>query len=1096
MSSNDNRAKLISRVPQQIGTRTAQIYTYLLDRAVVIGTDDRDEVDSFMTTLARTINDIAVNDQVPPTAVFSIRFLGSGGHYYQTRFMSLALILENARASFNALADKYKDDDDTLRNVPEFQIMWIDRPGQAIMAQSGKFGVRMIRGDCIVSPGSDINCGFTALALGLKFARCIREDQAPLFFDSRKLNTIGAKFKLRFPEYQGADCCSTTMFDAIAKKSNIRLRIFDTDLTHIIMEGGSSTGIGVELCYFGGHISTIIRRGVLDTCPMIEFEQKIDKALLEVLQEDEPEMDHTKTTMTLVAALEQEYGAEDYTVEMIEDFLNDDTHCVLIPKKFTEKLHNVKIAAWDSETTNHREDGTTMDQKPYSCGWAYYDYCGKEDSSTDQRTPWKIMYSFHSGFNCLSEMMEKIHQNIAVLNGYTFYAHNSSKFDMHVFFQHGMLELKDWKIRQLSTRGGAILKVTFESKTNSDHRIYFLDSVRLIPGPLADLLKECKTQHQKLDFDHTKVNEVNCLLNPDLESYQRNDVVGLLELIVIFSTSVWSMMNVNITSCLTAASMAKRNFFQNYYNPYKNGIYKLPTFLDKYIRSGYNGGRVEATKIGYMKGKFYYYDVTSLYPAEATRLLPYGVPVVHIPESDEDLTPRIFYNGPTGQMKLRGSIYGFIRVKVKGPTIGKRPLHSIYSNDKLMFPIFEEWTETVLFSEEIRMACDMELGYQYQVVDWVAFGGHKILKDVMEKGFEKKAEEAKNGNHTNAGAQKIVINSTYGFFGLVVDELDSIKLYMNTDPVPIDDRIGAMLVEDRFKSYLNVGDYHLIRGSFDLRVKDFNVGIAAAITAYSRMTLYRIMDCFEKDGGNIYYYDTDSVITDKNIKECPTVMRDYQTDGCGDALGMLKNECTAILNKKHKDTVVRELQVEPEPYFDELVLLGCKNYAVRRNPRFQGGASIVILKMKGINKKRPITAIEDPNGKLTDKIKEPRFMNFDDYILLTQGYIMSQHQEQFKAGYGTMMSAETKGGSRIVTVKKKLSMLYNKGLLHKIDEFLFNVTPLTISNRDDFDTGRMLHRHGRFGDISLKPIVVKTVKKIRTPGTKRKTPRENTSRKK
>lgn len=1095
MSSSGSGSARVDYTQQRVGSRVIHIYTYRLYTPVAIGTDDSTEIDSLMDAIDAARREIINQGGIPPTAVFAIRYIGTGGQYFQTRFMSQDEAFRNARGAYENLANQYRESDDTARNVVEFQIMWVDKDANAIAARAGTFGARMVEGNCIISPGSDINCGFTALALAIKFMHKITPKQSKHLFDKHALNKLGAKFKLRYPEYSGADCCTNPMFQDLAERNNVNLRIYDTDLTHLIMDYKGKHADTVELCYYGGHIAAIIKKSAIDSCGSIVFEQRVDKGISSVLSEEfeEDEEEYIHHEMLLSEALEQQYGAYTFTVEMMDEFMNEDSQCIQIPKKHTDKEFNRKFAAWDSETTNKTALGVDMDQKPYSVGWAYYDYNQLQHDSTDPRTPWLIEYTHKLGFDCLSEMMEEIHKH-RNLSGYTFYAHNSSKFDLHVFFQHKMLELKDWKITQLSTRGGAILKVTFESRTIKGFKLYFLDSVRLIPGPLAALLKETGTQHQKLDFDHTTVNEENCLNNPLLESYQRNDVVGLLELLHIYASSVWDSMKINVTACLTAASMAKRNFFQNHYIPWKQPIYKLPSFMDKYIRSGYNGGRVEACKIGHMRGKFFYYDVTSLYPSEACRKLPFGLPIVYLENSEVDYTRHVFRLDPqNSRLRLRDTVFGFLRVMVKGPNPGVRPLHSIYSNDKLLFPVLETWTEMVLFSEEIRLACDMDLGYDYRVKDYVLFGASTILKDTMETGFKKKAEEAAKGNHTSANAQKIVINSTYGFFGLVVDEMDSIKMYYENDPVKIDDRISAMLVEDRFKAYLNIGEYHLLRGNFDIRVKDFNVAIAAAITSYSRMTLYKIMDCFEKDGGNIYYYDTDSVIVDKSIKDCPTVKKYYQTDGTGEALGMLKNECAAVIKKKFKDSYDKEILLEPEPYFDEMVLLGCKNYAVIRHPRYHGGPIIKILKMKGIDQRKPITSVIDTHG---EEFEVNRSISFEDYKRLAEGYVLKQKQEQFKAGYGTMMSQETKGGSRIVTVEKKLCLLYNKGKLEETTPGVYKVVPLCISESEDRPNGRIRHKNARYEQVCLKNFIVakyKAVKKV--DGTKRKKSTSNTSKK-
>ena len=76
----------------------------------------------------------------------------------------------------------------------------------------------------------------------------------------------------------------------------------------------------------------------------------------------------------------------------------------------------------------------------------------------------------------------------------------------------------------------------------------------------------------------------------------------------------------------------------------------------------------------------------------------------------------------------------------------------------------------------------------------------------------------------------------------------------------------------------------------DIPVTDFNVGVASAISSYSRCRLWSLIDDIESKGKKVFMCDTDSVITDLNISEFPDLMYEYMWDGCGNELGSLKNE--------------------------------------------------------------------------------------------------------------------------------------------------------------------------------------------------------------
>jgi hypothetical protein len=64
------------------------------------------------------------------------------------------------------------------------------------------------------------------------------------------------------------------------------------------------------------------------------------------------------------------------------------------------------------------------------------------------------------------------------------------------------------------------------------------------------------------------------------------------------------------------------------------------------------------------------------------------------------------------------------------------------------------------------------------------------------------------------------------------------------------------------------------------------------------MTLYKAMKAIEDKGHHILYTDTDSLITDCNLRQYPDLMEQFMWDGEGKALGALKNECTDLVQGK------------------------------------------------------------------------------------------------------------------------------------------------------------------------------------------------------
>ena len=86
-------------------------------------------------------------------------------------------------------------------------------------------------------------------------------------------------------------------------------------------------------------------------------------------------------------------------------------------------------------------------------------------------------------------------------------------------------------------------------------------------------------------------------------------------------------------------------------------------------------------------------------------------------------------------------------------------------------------------------------------------------------------------------------------------------------------------------NYTEIGKYGVARVLKDLPIKDFNVGVASAISSYSRCRLWSLIDGIESKGKRVFMCDTDSVITDAKLNDYPDLMEEFMFDGCGDALG-------------------------------------------------------------------------------------------------------------------------------------------------------------------------------------------------------------------
>jgi hypothetical protein len=212
-------------------------------------------------------------------------------------------------------------------------------------------------------------------------------------------------------------------------------------------------------------------------------------------------------------------------------------------------------------------------------------------------------------------------------------------------------------------------------------------------------------------------------------------------------------------------------------------------------------------------------------------------------------------------------------------------------------------------------------------------------------------------------------------------------------------------------NYNEIGKYSIMRVLEDLPIKDFNVGVASAISSYSRCRLWSLIKDIESKGRRVYMCDTDSVITDIKLNDFPDLMEEYMWDGCGDDLGSLKNEADDHLKKKGKMSPqeidkVREAEGGMIA-FDECILGGCKFYALRKAVCKED-----ITKCKGFKKSKG----ED--------------LTFEDFEDMAGGSIKEQKQVQFLCPKRNHVSANEKFAMRTPYVTKKFKFVYNKGIVN------------------------------------------------------------------
>lgn len=802
---------------------------------------------------------------------------------------------------------------------------------------------------------------------------------------------------------------------------------------------------------------------------------------------------------------------------------------------------DIRIGAYDLEATPNGVEGDMF--RAYRLSFAY--------NVVEKNKFKRIKTVTFGGKDCINKWFDWLYENRDELAGYTLYAHNGGKFDVLLLLNDYILkDTSRWVLEEgslivlngaylsfcLTSKEGEIDKINSidHKKTSTKHLkksiqkkkekggdgiesiLTFRDSMRLLPGSLKKLCDEFDVEHKKLSevVNFEEVNITNCFgghinshrpfSDPKFKIelcnyvYCNYDVIGLLEILNKFSKSVYDACEgINITDCITGASLSKKHYFNNFYDKKLTPVYNLSNKFDEFCRAGYFGGRCEAFYIGEMKKKLYYYDFTSLYPDVGRCRLPYGEPK----EVEEYVIDRWNEWYKSGRFMNLSPIRGIVKVRVKTKNYDALPLHACKDNHRLTFAHFGEWTELTMWYRELEYGIGLDI-YEYELIAGIEFlGGHHtyvltsymnspankknkkdrehfwnegILKDFFEDAVNKKALAKKNGQPALAQAYKIIANSGYGFWGLNAngdgEGRDGMSIVKEDD-----DYFWELMAKGCVSNLGKIGDYILVRTAMRMSVKDFNVSIATAICSEARMKTYRFLKAVRDNGCNILYCDTDSCICDLKLNDYPEMMKEFCWDGNGEDLGSMKNEClekvegyykNKILKKLGEDTpksvwkplleaeVKKELDKDGgELSFDKGIIAGCKQYSLHKI--LLDGGYVTAGACKGC--KRKLTYEEFQHLLYGTKIEEQR--EIEKQILLRnpnfkipEGYRLYERQTQFRSSQSDHIKEGDYTEIRRIDIDKSLRINYTKGVVENEGW----VVPHILSLRDDEEEGHFM----------------------------------------
>lgn len=436
------------------------------------------------------------------------------------------------------------------------------------------------------------------------------------------------------------------------------------------------------------------------------------------------------------------------------------------------------------------------------------------------------------------------------------YMHNLRSFDGFFIIECINKFFKDNK-EETVIRNNLIYKISFKN-------IIFLDTLNICNNSL-DRLSTSFLKKKKIKFNVQKIKSISDIKKyyKKITNYLYTDVYLLFQIVEKLLNIFYKEFNIDIVKYYTISSISMF-IYRTYY--LKEDIEITKEHKYKYIKYSYYGGLCNLHYTTSKNG--YYYDINSLYPyVMSSKEMPLGVGTFITKIETTDLT----------------NYFGFISCDIFVPNfLDIPPLPMKNKNNINVYA--HGYLKGIWFSEELKNA--IKLGCKiikiYKILHYKK--KKNIFKEFVEF-FNLKKETA--NDIVSRTLNKNIMNSLYGRFGLSLD-----KDYIFWNNLKEDEKIilehftkSSNIMNNSISLYsVNKKLYNYLISNPDFEKKKYEIKklyrkldstnafsisslqISSAISSYARIKMINeIYDHKKKNNATIFYYDTDSIFTNKPL---------------------------------------------------------------------------------------------------------------------------------------------------------------------------------------------------------------------------------------